>query len=67
MTPAPKRDSPRRLTLKLGAGLLILWMAATTATVVMRWPPLVAKTALGLCAIVWAVHVLRVVLAERRR
>jgi DMSO/TMAO reductase YedYZ heme-binding membrane subunit len=58
---------PRRLNLKLGAALLVLWLAGTTATVVLRWPPLAVKAALGLCAAAWAVHVARVVLADRRK
>jgi hypothetical protein len=64
MTP-PSR--PVRLSLKLGAVLVLLWLAATMLVVLLRAPPIAAKTALGACAAVWAVHVGRVLFLNRRR
>lgn len=57
---------PRRLNLKLGALLVLVWLVATALVVVFRLPFLAARIALGLVAAVWAIHVARVVLFNRK-
>lgn len=58
--------APRRLNLKLGAVLILVWAAATALVIILRWPFLVAKLALALAAMVWALHVVRVMLFNRK-
>lgn len=57
---------PRRLSLKLGAIMILVWAATTALVIVLRWPFLVAKLTLALTAMVWAVHVIRVMLFNRK-
>ncbi len=57
---------PRRLNLKLGAMLILVWLAATALVVVFRLPFAVAKLVLALTAAVWAIHVAGVLLFNRK-
>jgi hypothetical protein len=57
---------PRRLSLKLGALLCLIWLVSTVVIVWMGLPFVAAKIALGACALVWAVHVICVVWGRPR-
>ncbi len=55
-----------RLNLRLGALLLVLWLIATGLVIALRLPWIVEKLALGVCAGLWALHVIRVAALARR-
>jgi hypothetical protein len=61
----PPAAPQKRLSLRLGALLIVLWMAATALIVVLRLPLWSMKLALGVCAGVWALHVARVAFVPR--
>ncbi len=56
----------RRLSIAFGLALMLIWAGATAGVYLAGLPPVLAKAALGVCAGVWAVHVIRVALANRR-
>jgi hypothetical protein len=54
------------LSLAFGLGLMLVWAGATALVYLAGLPPVLAKAALGVCALAWAVHVIRVAAANRR-
>ena len=58
--------SPQRLNLQLGLLLLAVWLAATAAVVVLHLAIFMIKVVLGVCALIWAIHVAQVLLANRK-
>ena len=62
----PPFSSRRKLSLALGAGLLLGLIAATALIYVLAWPAWLFKAAVGAAALGWAGHVLTVTLHNRR-
>ena len=62
---APPPSARRRVSLAFGAALVAAWLAVLVAIARLHLPPVLAKVDVGLAALAWAAHVLRVVLHNR--
>lgn len=63
---APPPSPPRRtVSLALGAVLVAAWLAGLVLVVRLHLPPVWAKADIGAVALLWAAHVLQVVLHNR--
>ena len=63
---APPPSAPRRkVSLLFGAALVAAWLAGLIAVVRLHLPPVLAKVDIAVAALLWAGHVLHVVLHNR--
>lgn len=53
------------MSLLLGGGLILAWLAVLVAIARLHLPPVLAKADIAVAALLWAAHVLHVVLHNR--